>query len=78
MDNALKTIKCLVWDLDNTLWEGILLEDSYVTLKPNVEHIIQILDSRGILQSIVSKNDYDCAVQKLKEFGSEPPDFTFG
>jgi predicted enzyme involved in methoxymalonyl-ACP biosynthesis len=22
-----KKIKCIVWDLDHTLWDGILLED---------------------------------------------------
>ena len=22
-----KVIKCVVWDLDNTLWQGVLLED---------------------------------------------------
>ena len=22
-----KDVKCVVWDLDNTLWQGVLLED---------------------------------------------------
>ena len=25
-------IKCVVWDLDNTLWDGVLLEDGDVTV----------------------------------------------
>ncbi|HLI69152.1 MAG TPA: hypothetical protein VKV19_05285 [Ktedonobacteraceae bacterium] len=28
------TIKCVVWDLDNTIWDGVLLEDREVTLRP--------------------------------------------
>lgn len=64
-----KTIKCVVWDLDNTLWNGILLEDDRIDLKPNVLNIIKTLDERGILQSIASKNDYDLAIVKLKELG---------
>ena len=28
-----RKIKCLVWDLDNTLWDGVLLEDPQVSLR---------------------------------------------
>jgi FkbH-like protein len=62
-------IKCLVWDLDNTLWDGVLLEDEKVTLRDNIVEIIRTLDSRGILQSIASKNEYSHAMSKLEEFG---------
>jgi methoxymalonate biosynthesis protein len=62
-------VKCLVWDLDNTLWQGTLLEDARVELPPGVRDVITTLDSRGILQSIASKNDYDMAWSKLEELG---------
>lgn len=62
-------IKCLVWDLDDTLWRGTLLEGDDVVLAPGVKNIVQELDSRGILQSIASKNDYDAAAQRLSQFG---------
>lgn len=64
-----KKIKCLVWDLDNTLWQGILLEDSSVSLTPGVVEIIRTLDERGILQSIASKNEHHTAMAKLTELG---------
>jgi len=64
-----KTIKCVVWDLDNTLWDGVLLEDNQVSLKENVVDIIKTLDNRGILQSIASKNEYTKAMTKLEELG---------
>ncbi len=65
-----KQIKCVVWDLDNTLWDGILLEDGphNVKLKPEIKEVIRALDSRGILNSIASKNDRDEAMQVLKQF----------
>lgn len=69
LPNKKEKVKCVVWDLDNTIWDGILLEDPNVTIKPEVMEIIRILDSRGILQSISSKNDFQLAMQKLKEFG---------
>jgi FkbH-like protein len=62
-------IKCVVWDLDNTLWKGILLEDDNVELRPEVCRIIKALDERGILHSVASKNDRWYATAKLKEFG---------
>ncbi|ABX06603.1 FkbH like protein [Herpetosiphon aurantiacus DSM 785] len=64
-----KSVKCVVWDLDNTVWKGILLEDEHVTPFPNVVAVIKELDSRGILNSISSRNDHDLAVAKLEELG---------
>lgn len=66
-----KTFKCVVWDLDNTLWDGILIEDGEdkLRLKPNIKEVIQELDSRGILQSVASKNDAEDALRVLKKFG---------
>lgn len=60
-------IKCLIWDLDNTLWDGVLLESKNVILKEEIKDILEILDSRGILLSIVSKNDFDHAIGVLKD-----------
>lgn len=62
-------IKCVVWDLDNTIWDGILLEDEQVFLREGVKETIEELDRRGILHSIASRNDYEAAMAKLQEFG---------
>lgn len=64
-----QSIKCVVWDLDNTLWDGILLEDSSVTLREDALSVLQTLDERGILLSIASRNDHDAAMAKLTELG---------
>jgi FkbH-like protein len=61
-------IKCVIWDLDNTIWEGVLLEDKKVLLKVDAVKTILELDRRGILQSISSKNNYNDAKMKLMEF----------
>ena len=57
-----QSIKCVVWDLDNTVWDGVLLEDGNVTLRDGVVETLEALDQRGILHSIASKNDHDTAV----------------
>ena len=64
-----KEVKCVVWDLDNTIWDGTLLESDNVYLKEDIVEIIKELDTRGILHSIASKNNFDDAIAKLEEFG---------
>ena len=66
-----KVVKVLVWDLDNTLWHGTLMEGDDVRLRPGVVDVIKTLDSRGILHSIASKNDHGEAIAKVREFGLE-------
>ncbi len=64
-----QSIKCVVWDLDDTVWDGILLEDSEVRVRPDVVEIIKTLDERGILHSIASRNDHEVAMARLREHG---------
>ncbi|MGX1760967.1 HAD-IIIC family phosphatase [Streptomyces lydicus] len=59
----------MVWDLDNTLWDGILLEDSEVHVRPDAVRVLRTLDERGILHSIASRNDPDMAMAKLRALG---------
>ena len=63
------SVKVLVWDLDNTLWDGTLLEGDAVRLRPAAAAALRTLDERGILLSIASKNDHDQAMSKLRELG---------
>lgn len=62
-------VKCLVWDLDNTLWQGTLLEDGEVPLAAGVREVVETLDARGILQSVASRNDRDLAEARLAALG---------
>jgi FkbH-like protein len=63
--------KVVVWDLDHTIWDGILLEDGPegVVVKPGIREMIEALDARGILQSIASKNNHDEAIAALAHHG---------
>lgn len=62
-------VKCLVWDLDNTLWQGILLEDGEVHVSDEIRRTVVDLDARGILQSVASRNDHDEAWARLEKLG---------
>lgn len=69
MGEKQKQIKCVIWDLDNTIWAGTLTEGGGLTLLPGVLDTVQELDRRGIIQSIVSKNDPEPALRRLEELG---------
>jgi FkbH-like protein len=64
-------VKVLCWDLDNTLWKGTLLEDGEdgCRLREGTRELIEALDARGILQTIVSKNDHDHAWAQVGRLG---------
>lgn len=69
--------KCIVLDLDNTLWGGIVGEDGFdgIKLGPTspgnayVEFQRQLLAywQRGIILAINSKNNFDDAIQVIRE-----------
>lgn len=65
--------KCIVWDLDNTLWDGVLAEDGPegIRVRQDVLDVIKQTDRRGILHSIASKNNHDDAMQVLRRAGAD-------
>ncbi len=66
-----RSIKLLIWDLDETLWQGTLLEGDDVRLRRRAVEAIETLDRRGILHSIASRNDPEAAMERLRQLGLE-------
>ncbi|MGY5864183.1 MAG: HAD-IIIC family phosphatase [Candidatus Thorarchaeota archaeon] len=72
-----RTKKCIVLDLDNTLWGGIIGEDGIEGIKlgnaaPGIEYVdfqrsLLSLYNRGIILAICSKNNYDDAIKVFQE-----------
>lgn len=69
MSEAQPVMKCLIWDLDNTLWTGTLVEDGHVEVDDAVRKVVIELDARGVLQAVSSRNDHDEAWARLEELG---------
>jgi FkbH-like protein len=63
-----KVIKCVVWDLDHTIWHGILSENDQLELRSGIREIIKTLDSWGIINSIASRNNHADAMKMLDHF----------
>ena len=68
-DCTIKQPKCVIWDLDETVWEGTLLEGDDAQLRSGIREMIVELDSRGILNSIASRSDNDAAQARLVQLG---------
>jgi FkbH-like protein len=64
-----QTIKLIIWDLDDTLWDGSLAEGDHVRIKPHRRDFILQSINRGLINSVCSKNDAVAARTKLAEFG---------
>ncbi|MCG3225921.1 MAG: HAD-IIIC family phosphatase [Candidatus Heimdallarchaeota archaeon] len=54
-----RKIKCVVLDLDNTMWDGILRDDGVegINVYENRLTVLKFLTRRGIILAIASKND---------------------
>lgn len=68
-DELTKQVKCVVWDLDNTLWRGVLSEGDSLVLRDGVLDTIEALDARGVVQSIASRNDEESVPPELERLG---------
>jgi FkbH-like protein len=62
----MKSIKLIIWDLDDTFWKGTLSEEGIVPISENIK-LVKYLSSRGIINSIASKNDFEKAKATLTE-----------
>ena len=59
---VLKDIKLIIWDMDNTFYEGTLEQDT-IQITNDRKELINNLIEIGIQNSICSKNEY----QELKK-----------
>ena len=64
--------KLLVWDGDDTLWKGTILEGDKVDLFPGRFEMCKQLAERGVLQSIASHNSLGDIQRVLHRFNLEP------
>jgi methoxymalonate biosynthesis protein len=55
-------VKCVVWDLDDTVWPGVAVEsDEAPEPRPRVLALVDELERRGIVSSVASRGDPETA-----------------
>lgn len=68
MTDFAEPIRLVIWDLDETFWQGTL-EEGPVTVPPEHAEIVKTLASRGIVSAICSRNDHAVAKARLEQSG---------
>ncbi|MFD7578109.1 HAD-IIIC family phosphatase [Kitasatospora sp. NPDC059817] len=63
------TVKVLVWDLDDTLWDGTVLEGDDPAPFPAATAALRALDERGVLHAVASRSDRAVATAHLERLG---------
>ena len=67
-DYDIFNIKLVIWDLDETIWNGTISE-SKIEFKPLVLNLIREFTTKGIINSICSKNDFNKVKETFLNFG---------
>jgi FkbH-like protein len=68
----LENIKLIIWDLDDTIWNGSLGEDGFCEITPfsNIISLFRENCKKGVMNSVCSlSNKEDDMIRKLKELG---------
>ena len=66
MDIDYKKIKLVIWDLDETFWNGTISEGEVFVIPDNIK-LVENLAKRGIVNSICSKNYEDVVKEEFKK-----------
>ena len=61
-------VKMVIWDLDDTFWNGTLSEEGVAVVEASAM-AVRALAARGIVSSIASKNDFEAAKDVLEHAG---------
>ncbi len=61
-------VKLVIWDLDDTFWQGTLSEGAIVPIAENLD-LVRATAARGLVHTIVSKNDPAAAEARLTALG---------
>ena len=60
-------IKLIIWDLDETFWNGTISEQKVAPVKQACD-LVLLSSKKGIVNSICSKNVEKPCIDKLKEW----------
>lgn len=62
-------VKCLVWEVDNTLWDGVVCDSTSGPLRPDALRALRTLARRGVIHAVASRGEWDWTTDKLHRHG---------
>ncbi len=68
VDEKAEPVRLVIWDLDETFWTGTLSEGGITTVEAHM-NVVRVLNARGIVNSICSKNEFAQTETELRKHG---------
>ncbi|WP_280477008.1 HAD-IIIC family phosphatase [Nocardia farcinica] len=62
-------LRCLVWELDNTLWDGVVCDATSTAPRPAALRTLRVLNERGIWHAAASRSDRGLTLERLYRHG---------
>ncbi|WP_068058583.1 HAD-IIIC family phosphatase [Nocardia xishanensis] len=62
-------LRCLVWELDNTMWDGVVCDATSGAPRPASLHTLRALADRGIWHAVASRSDRNSTLEQLYRHG---------
>ncbi|MBC7305259.1 MAG: HAD-IIIC family phosphatase [Nocardia sp.] len=62
-------VRCLVWELDETLWEGVVHDETGTTPRPPALRTLTKLSERGVLHAVAARGDRARTMRTLYRHG---------
>ncbi|WP_067877715.1 hypothetical protein [Nocardia vermiculata] len=62
-------VKCLVWELDNTVWDGVVCDSTSGGLRTDGVRALHALTGRGVVHAVASRGEWSWTVEKLDRHG---------
>ncbi|MFF0543574.1 hypothetical protein ACWEVD_25525 [Nocardia thailandica] len=62
-------VRCLVWELNDTLWEGVVHDGTAAALRPEACGTLTKLSERGVLHAVAARGDRERTLRALYRFG---------
>ncbi|MFC4372678.1 hypothetical protein ACFO5K_01090 [Nocardia halotolerans] len=62
-------VRCLVWELDETLWDGVVHDRTDAALRDSALRTLTKLSERGVLHAVAARGDRACTLRTLYRHG---------
>jgi FkbH-like protein len=62
-------VKCLVWEVDNTLWDGVVCDSTSGALRPDALRALRTLARRGVVHAVASRGEWNWTIEALHRHG---------
>ncbi|MGF0315908.1 hypothetical protein [Nocardia fluminea] len=62
-------VRCLVWELNETLWEGVVHDETGTTPRPPALRTLTKLSERGVLHAVAARGDRARTLHTLYRHG---------